>query len=536
MKKRSELLLPAGNLSKLKTAMLYGADAVYAGTPSMSLRTKSGFGVDDLKTGAKLLKQNGKKLYLTLNLFAHNKDTSKLPEFVKSINEINPDGVIVADPGIFSYLKKHVKSELHISTQANVCSSMAVNFWKDQGADLCVLAREVPFNEIKEIKENCKDIKIEAFIHGAMCMTYSGRCLLSNFMAERGANQGSCAHSCRWNYKLKCKINEERLFEIGLTDENKELFDFVLEEEFRKDEYYTIEEDELGSYILNSKDLCLMPVLDDYLKIGVDSLKIEGRNKSDYYVAITSRAYRMAIDSYYKDPENFNYQNHLDELYTLQNRGYTMGFHKGRVSDLAFNYNRTRSLSDYLYCGMIKEQFKDYFIIEVKNQIKKGDILEIVPAFSIEPIRFRINELYDPEGTELLQASPGVKNNFIKVNFSTFHNESQDVIRHITKPMTIIRKEVSNNDFFANHLKIDKTSFKVEQEKASQSVLDSLKNKSGSLKDLNSRGPKLGDASCCSRGCNGCLPFWNEDKYKTLREKLINNKNEQRLPKALINL
>ncbi len=534
MKKRSELLLPAGNLSKLKTAMLYGADAVYAGTPSMSLRTKSGFGIEELKEGAKLLQQNGKKLYLTLNLFAHNKDSSKLPEFVKVINEINPDGVIVADPGIFSYLKKHTNTELHISTQANVCSSLAVDFWKDQGASLCVLAREVSYDELKEIKENCKDIKIEAFIHGAMCMTYSGRCLLSNFMAERGANQGSCAHSCRWNYKLKCKINEERLFELGLNDQNKELFDFVLEEEFRKDEYYAIEEDEFGSYILNSKDLCLMPALDDYLKIGVDSLKIEGRNKSDYYVAITSRAYRMAIDSYYKNPEEWDYKPHLEELYSLQNRGYTMGFHNGRVTNLAFNYNRTRSLSNYLYCGMIKDSFSDHFIIEVKNQIKKGDILEIVPAFDIAPIRFRLNEIKDPEGTLLEQASPGVKNNFIRIDYNLFHNENKDLIKHIAKKMTIIRKEVSNNDFFANHLKIDEVAFKAEQGKASTTILKSLKQKSGNLKDLNTRGPKLGDASCCSRGCNGCLPFWHDDKYKTLREKLKNDKNEQRLPKALI--
>ena len=205
--KKSELLMPGGSLDRMKTAILYGADAVYCGTPDMSLRTKSSFSLEELLEGIKYAHSHGKKVYLTLNLFSHNKDIQKLSQYIEAVDKLKPDGLIVADPGIFNYVKKHAPDlELHISTQANICSSLSVNFWKEQGASLVVLAREVSFDELNQIREDCPDIKLETFIHGSMCMTYSGRCLLSNFMSERGANQGSCAHSCRWSYKLKIKL------------------------------------------------------------------------------------------------------------------------------------------------------------------------------------------------------------------------------------------------------------------------------------------------------------------------------------------
>ncbi len=195
--------MPAGNLRKLKIAVLYGADAVYLGTPDMSLRTKSEFSLEDVIEGVEFCHKHGKRAYLTLNLFFHNKDILKLDEYIETVRRVNPDGLIIADPGVFQYVKDHAPElPLHISTQSNVASWLSVKFWQKQGAELCVLAREVSFSELEEIRKKCPDIKLEAFVHGAMCMTYSGRCLLSNFMAERGANQGNCANSCRWNYKL----------------------------------------------------------------------------------------------------------------------------------------------------------------------------------------------------------------------------------------------------------------------------------------------------------------------------------------------
>ncbi|MDI6839066.1 MAG: U32 family peptidase, partial [Rhizobiaceae bacterium] len=281
--RRSELLMPAGSLERLKVAVLYGADAVYMGTPDMSLRTKSQLSLDDVKEGIRFAHEHGVRVYLTLNLFTHNKDVPKVAEYVEILKDVQPDGVIVADPGVFHYLRKHAPElKLHVSTQANVCSWLTVDAWKEQGAELVVLAREVTFSELTEIREKCPDVRLETFVHGAMCMTYSGRCLLSNFMAERGANQGNCANSCRWQYKVHLRLRDGTIKELEINEHNEGLFEFVLEEGARPGELMPIEEDSRGSYILNSKDMCLMPKLDDYLKLGVDSLKVEGRNKSPY--------------------------------------------------------------------------------------------------------------------------------------------------------------------------------------------------------------------------------------------------------------
>ncbi len=255
MQKVPELLMPVGSLEKLKVAILYGADAVYMGTPDLSLRTRSNLTLEEVLEGVAFARARGKRAYLTLNLFAHNRDIAKLPEFVETIRKVGPDGVIVADPGVFHFVKTAAPElKLHISTQANVCSWATVQFWQAQGADFVVLAREVSFEELTEIREKCPDIKLEAFIHGAMCMTYSGRCLLSNYMAERGANQGNCANSCRWNYKLKVRLKDGTLKELELTEETRELFEFFVEEENRPGEDMLIEEDGRGSYILNAKD------------------------------------------------------------------------------------------------------------------------------------------------------------------------------------------------------------------------------------------------------------------------------------------
>ena len=251
--RRSELLMPAGSLERLKVGVLYGADAIYLGTPDMSLRTKSKFSLEDVKEGIKFAHAHGVRVYLTLNLFTHNKDVPKIDSYIETLKDIQPDGVIIADPGVFTYVQERAPElNLHISTQANVCSWITGDFWKKQGAELVVLAREVTFEELEEIRGRCPDIKLETFVHGAMCMTYSGRCLLSNFMAERGANQGNCANSCRWQYKVGLRLNDGSIKELKLSEENMELFEFVLEEGHRPGEFMQIDVDSRGSYILNS--------------------------------------------------------------------------------------------------------------------------------------------------------------------------------------------------------------------------------------------------------------------------------------------
>ncbi|MEJ2118070.1 MAG: U32 family peptidase, partial [Alphaproteobacteria bacterium] len=210
-----ELLMPAGSLEKLKVAILYGADAIYMGTPDLSLRTRSKLTLDDVVEGIAFAHAQGRRVYLTLNLFSHNRDVEKLPEYIETIRKVSPDGVIVSEPGVFHFVKQAAPElKLHISTQANVCSWLTAQFWQDQGADLVVLARETSFEELKEIRAKCPDLKLEAFVHGAMCMTYSGRCLLSNYLAERGANQGNCANACRWKYKLKARLKDGTLKEL----------------------------------------------------------------------------------------------------------------------------------------------------------------------------------------------------------------------------------------------------------------------------------------------------------------------------------
>ena len=393
--KKPELLLPAGSLLKLKTAFLYGADAVYAGTPEMSLRAKSNFPLEDMEEGISFARAAGKKTYLTLNLFSHNRDIDRLENWTKTIKHLAPDGIIVSDPGIFQYVKKEIPGmPLHISTQANVCSRLTVDFWKNMGADLCVLGREVSFDEAKEIRKKCEGIKLEIFIHGAMCISYSGRCLMSAFMASRSANHGACAHSCRWKYKSR----------------------LVLEEELRPGEYLEMEEDEHGSYILNSKDLCLMPKLDKILLAGFDSLKIEGRNKSEYYVAQTARVYRKAIDDYFENPAGWNADIYMEELSTLQNRGYTLGFFDGVPGQDAQDYKDTTSRSKWRNAGIVKDNKGGFLTVEIKNKLKKGDAVELLSPYQFKPVEVVLNNIYDCEtGGLVSEIAPGKTNQSFKM-------------------------------------------------------------------------------------------------------------------------
>lgn len=519
----------------MKTAVLYGADAIYAGTPDMSLRTQSGFSLEHLKEGIEFAHEHGVRVYLTLNLFAHNKDIEKLPQFLKTIRAMKPDGVIISDLGVFHYLRDNAPElELHVSTQANVTSWLTVQSWQGQGAELVVMAREMSFEELREIREKCPNIRLETFVHGAMCMTYSGRCLLSNYMAERGANQGSCAHSCRWKYNLKVTRPDGSIGTVEINDKNMNEFSFFLEEEFRPGELYPIEEDEQGSYILNSRDLNLMPQLADYLKLGIDSLKVEGRNKSEYYGSVVARAYRAAIDSYYSDPENFDPAPYVAELSTIPSRGYTLGFHTGRLENTGHNFDHGGSLSAFEYGGMIREWDGDDIILEIKNRLLPGDVLEFLPPGSLECLRIRLYEfttvdVQNPKkDNKLVEKVTAGEGRAIRLPASLFHHELStelDVaaLKKQLPVLTVARKARPLTPTQELQLKQNEKTQGAELGfVAAADLVRSDEERTSVIKSMKGgKPPKLGADGCCGLGCNGCLPFWNEPKYEKARALLV---------------
>ncbi len=528
--KKPELLLPAGSLNRLKTAILYGADAVYCGTPDMSLRTKSSFSLEDLVEGIKYAHSKNKKVYLTLNLFSHNKDIPKLDEYISTIKAIKPDGLIISDPGIFQFVKeKAPELELHISTQANLCSWLTVDFWKKQGASLAVLAREVSFEELTEIREKCQDIKLEVFVHGSMCMTYSGRCLLSNFMSERGANQGSCSHSCRWGYKMKIKLKDNSEEEIEITDQNKDLFNFFLEEEIRPGELMPFEEDMHGSYILNSKDLCLMPKLNEYLDLGIDSLKVEGRNKTAFYAGSVARAYRLAIDDYFTDKKSWNPDKYMREIEAISNRGYTLAFHDGRLTNLAHDYDSSRSSSFYEFAGQVISHEDNAIIVEFKNKIIKGDVLEFMVPDSEEIILLRIYEFDLIEKNKITHEVHGGQKPKVRIKLDLFHEENLQELKKKLPILTLIRKEKLLHQSEQSRIELHNQSHKIESgigsdkkyQKKKEQYFNSIEN---SLEKISPKTPRIGELGCCGKGCNGCLIFWHDDKYQKARELLSKKK------------
>ncbi|WP_170600198.1 U32 family peptidase [Ruegeria arenilitoris] len=533
---KSELLMPAGNLRKLKLAILYGADAVYLGTPDMSLRTKSEFSLDEVIEGVEFCHAHGRRAYLTLNLFSHNKDIPKLDEYIDTVRKVRPDGLIIADPGVFQYVRDRAPElPLHISTQANICSWLSVKFWQDQGAELVVLAREVSYPELVEIREKCPDIRLETFVHGAMCMTYSGRCLLSNFMAERGANQGNCANSCRWNYALKLRLKDGTHQELRITEENADLFEFLLEEGCRPGELIPIEEDGRGSYILNSRDLCIMPKLDEYLKIGVDSLKVEGRGKSEYYAAIVARAYRMAIDDYYADPENWDPKPYMRELETVGNRGYTLAFHEGRLTNYAHDYEHTATIAQWEYAGLVTDVTEDAFLVEVKNKLEPGDVLDFVSPISRETVLLRVYEFERASDGAKLDVVHGSTKTVIRLPFSLFDHEDPDDLRARFPVYSVLRKERALTDEHWSRIRFDKLVQGLETSGRDNPAAyarrrDELVEKIG--QDGTARRFKtnrVGTEGCCGKGCNGCLIFWQDDKYALAREVLSKRKQGEQL-------
>ena len=293
MIKLPELLAPAGTLDAFKTAILYGADAIYAGLPGFSMRARAKITVDEVRTGIELAHAAGRKVYLAFNLFAHERDFENMSRVSDVINYLRPDALIVADAGVLMWVREHHPDmPIHISTQANICSAASVKFWQRAGARLCVLAREVSHDEFKIIREKCSDVGLEIFIHGAMCMSYSGRCLLSNFITGRPSNRGACAQLCRWKYDVILREHD-----TGIE--------------------MPIDEDDRGAYIMNARDLCLMPRLREVIESRPDSLKIEGRNRSEYYVGAVTHAYRAALDAYAHNPDEFDPMLFMAELERL---------------------------------------------------------------------------------------------------------------------------------------------------------------------------------------------------------------------------
>lgn len=382
--KKPELLAPAGNLEILKVALLYGADAVYLGGEEYGLRANAkNFNIEQIEEGVKFAHELGKKVYVTVNILAHNDDLKGIDEYIKKLYEINVDAVIIADPGIFSIACEVApKLEKHISTQASTTNYKAIEFWNKLGATRVVPARELSIKEITEIKKILPNVEIEAFVHGAMCISYSGRCLLSNYFTKRDANRGNCAHACRWKYKIV--------------------------EETRPNEYLPIVEEERGTYIFNSKDLCMINNIPDLVNAGVDSFKVEGRMKTEYYVANVIRAYRKAIDDYFEDEKKYNDSKeiYMNMIKKASYRDFTTGFFFDKPNEEDQNYETASYIRDYDYCAMIlsyDEKTKTAKIMQ-KNKFVVGDTLEVMLSDG-EDFEIEVKDLKDEKG-ESVESAP----------------------------------------------------------------------------------------------------------------------------------
>ncbi len=392
--KEIELLAPAGSFEKAKIAFLYGADAIYCGTSSLSLRTRADMKDDDLEKTIKYAHEKGKKVYVTLNIFAWDEKYEEIIEMAKKLEELKPDGIIAADVGVIDALKQYAPSiPINISTQANIISLQDCNFWYKNGAKRVIMAREMNKEQLKYIMENKpKDLEVEIFIHGAICFAFSGRCFLSDFLSCRSANLGDCAQSCRWSYNL------------------------YAEEKNNPGEMMPIEISEYGTSIFSSKDLCLIKELPEIIEMGIDSLKIEGRLKTEYYIASVVNSYRNAIDDYKSNPEKFDYTKYLKELEKVKTRGLTSFYFNDRNNKDIQEYSGRQYNENYEFGGKVVEYNQEKSTIEIKNKLQVSDILEIIIPNQIEPYEFTIEKLWDEETDEdIKEISPGVKGQKVKM-------------------------------------------------------------------------------------------------------------------------
>ena len=373
--KKVELLAPAGDLEKLRMAVIYGADAVYLGGKEFGLRAYAGnFSLAEIKEGVEFAHQHQAKVYVTVNIFPHNDDLTGLGDYLSALEDCGVDGVLFADAGVWK-IAREIGSRLsfHLSTQANTTNWASAQFWEEQGVKRIVLARELSLAEIKEIRRNVQ-IELEVFVHGAMCISYSGQCLLSNYMAGRDANRGQCTQPCRWNYALV--------------------------EEKRPGHYYPIEEDERGSYIFNAQDLCLIRHLPELIEAGVNSFKIEGRMKSVHYVATVVQAYRKAIDAYYRDPVRYTFNEEWDkEILKVSHRAYTKGFFFGKPSGGAQNLADSDYIREYDFVGLVRDYdpASQLATVEQRNNFRVGDEIEIIGP-ETELFTQRLELMTDDEG------------------------------------------------------------------------------------------------------------------------------------------
>ena len=378
MARHPELLIPASSLEVLKVAVIFGADAVYIGGEAFGLRAKAkNFSVDEMREGIAFAHEHDVKVYVTANILAHNNDLDGVRTYFEELKEVKPDGLIIADPAIFEIAGEVCPEiERHISTQANNTNYGTYNFWHKLGATRVVTARELSLEEIKEIRANIpEDLEIETFIHGAMCISYSGRCLLSNYLVGRDANQGACTHPCRWKYSIV--------------------------EETRPGEYMPVFENERGTYIFNSKDLCMIEHIPEILEAGVDSLKIEGRMKTALYVATVARTYRKAIDDFQKDPELYrkNMPWYLEQISNCTYRQFTTGFFFGKPDETSQIYDSNTYVKEYTYLGIIGEEKDGMYRIEQRNKFSVGETIEVMKPNG-DNIEVTVKRIVTEDGVE----------------------------------------------------------------------------------------------------------------------------------------
>lgn len=403
--KKPELLVPASSLEVLKTAVRYGADAVYIGGEVFGLRAKAkNFSLEEMAEGVEFAHEHGVKVYVTANILAHNADIEPVKVYFNDLKKVKPDALIISDPAIFTIAKEVLpEMELHISTQANNTNYGTYNFWYNLGAKRVVSARELSIKEISEIRKNIpKDMEIETFVHGAMCISYSGRCLLSSFMTGRDANKGACTHPCRWKY--------------AVVEEN------------RPGEYMPIEENERGTYIFNSKDLCMIDHIPELVEAGIDSFKIEGRMKTALYVATVARTYRMAIDDYFENPDKYreNIPKYRKLISQCTYRQYTTGFFFGKPDETTQIYDANVYERDYVYLGIVGDETAPLeYSLEQKNKFYTGQKIEVMKPDGRD-IEVEVVAIKDEEGNEM-ESCPHPKQKLI-INLGMELNKG-DILR-----------------------------------------------------------------------------------------------------------
>ncbi len=408
--KKPELLAPAGDFEKMKTAVHYGADAVYLGDGRFSLRAMTGnFNLDGIAGAVAYCRERGVKVYVTANIFPHNEDIPGLREHIGLLGEIAPDALVVSDPGVVKLTKEIAPAlSIHISTQANITNWLSARFWQEMGASRIVLARELSLPEIKEIRSQTT-LELEAFVHGSICISYSGRCYLSSFMADRSANRGECTNSCRWNYYLV--------------------------EEKRPGEYFPIMEDDRGTYVMSSRDLCTIGHVPELIEAGIDSFKIEGRMKGINYVGGVVKAYREAIDTFCTSPEDFSLNDRLmRELQMISSRGYTEGMYFGEPDERDYNFDKSSYRMSHDLVGVVKEVVNGLAVVLLKSKLTVGESVEFLSS-GVEDTRYTVNEMLG-EGGEVKHV--GKNTEIIRIPVPSYVRAGDLIRREKTAPQQFI--------------------------------------------------------------------------------------------------